>query len=87
MGVSRKCVHTWTSRFDAEGEACLLDRSSRPHSMPNRTSRVLENHIVVWRRRHRCGPDEIGANWESAPARSRASCAGEGFPTYVTVTP
>ncbi|KKC05575.1 IS481 family transposase [Mycobacterium nebraskense] len=61
MGVSRKCVHTWTSRFDAEGEAGLLDRSSRPHTMPNRTCRVLENQIVAWRRRHRCGPDDIGA--------------------------
>lgn len=61
MGVSRKCVHTWTSRFDAEGEAGLLDRSSRPHTMPTCTPRALESQIVAWRRRHRCGPDEIGA--------------------------
>ena len=61
MGVSRKCVQTWISRFEAEGEAGLLDRSSRPHTMPTRTPRVLENQIVAWRRRRRCGPDEIAA--------------------------
>jgi len=61
MGVSRKCVHTWIGRFEATGEAGLADRSSRPHTMPGRTPRGLENQIVAWRRRHRCGPDEIGA--------------------------
>ena len=34
MGVSRKCVKTWIDRFDAEGEAGLHDRSSRPHRCP-----------------------------------------------------
>jgi transposase InsO family protein len=61
MGISRRCVHTWISRFESEGEAGLVDRSSRPHSMPNRTPRGLEDQIVAWRRRHRCGPDEIAA--------------------------
>ncbi len=61
MGMSRKCVHTWISRFEAEGEAGLVDRSSRPHTMPTRTPRTLEKQIVAWRRRHRCGPDEIAA--------------------------
>lgn len=67
MGVSRKCVHTWISRFEAEGEAGLLDRSSRPHGMPTRTPRALENQIVAWRRRHRCGPDEIAAKLGVSP--------------------
>ena len=61
MGVSRKCVHTWISRFEAEGEAGLVDRSSRPHTTPTRTARSVENQIVAWRRRHRCGPEEIAA--------------------------
>jgi transposase InsO family protein len=61
MGVSRKCVHSWISRFESEGEAGLLDRSSRPHTTPTRIPRQLENQIVAWRRRHRCGPDEISA--------------------------
>jgi transposase InsO family protein len=60
MGVSRKCVHTWATRFETEGEAGLVDRSCRPHTMPNQTPRAVENQIVAWRRRHRCGPEEIG---------------------------
>ena len=31
MGVSRQCAHRWVGRFEAEGEAGLFDRSSRPH--------------------------------------------------------
>lgn len=60
MGVSRKCVHTWISRFEAQGQAGLEELSSRPHTMPTRTPQALENQIVAWRRRHRCGPEEIG---------------------------
>jgi transposase InsO family protein len=59
MGLSRKCVHTWITRFDADGQAGLFDRSSRPHTMPTRTPQSLENRIVASRQRHRCGPDEI----------------------------
>ena len=36
MGLSRKCVHTWITRFENDGEAGLLDRSSRPHTMTTR---------------------------------------------------
>ncbi|PRI15018.1 IS481 family transposase [Mycobacterium shigaense] len=60
MGVSRKCVHTWIRRFEIDGQAGLVDRSCRPHTMPTRTPQGLENQIVAWRRRHRCGPEEIG---------------------------
>jgi transposase InsO family protein len=67
MGVSRKCVHTWISRFEADGEAGLGDRSSRPHTTPTRIPRSLENQIVAWRRRHRCGPEEIGTKLGVCP--------------------
>jgi len=60
MGFSRKCVHKWIGRFEAEGEAGLHERSSRPHSMPTRTPAEVESQIVAWRRRHRCGAEEIG---------------------------
>ena len=39
LGVSRQCAHRWVARFRAEGEAGLLDRSSRPHRCPRRTPR------------------------------------------------
>lgn len=31
MAISRQCAHRWVARFDAEGDAGLEDRSSRPH--------------------------------------------------------
>lgn len=37
MGVSRIMAHKWVSRWRAEGEAGLRDRSSRPHTTPHRT--------------------------------------------------
>ena len=57
MGVSRKW-HTRIGRFEAEGEAGP-ERSSRLHTVPTRTLHALENQIDFWRRRHRCGPEEI----------------------------
>ena len=80
MGVSRKCVHTWISRFQADGEAGLVERSSRPHTTPTRTPRTVENQIVDWRRRHRCGPDEIGAKLGVCPRTVSRVLSRRGVP-------
>ena len=69
MGISRKCVRTWISRFAAEGEAGLVDRSSRPHTSPTRTPVEVEDRIVELRRRERRGPDWLGAEL-GVPART-----------------
>jgi transposase InsO family protein len=69
MGVSRKCVKTWIDRFAAEGEDGLRDRSSRPHSMPTRTSAEVEATVVELRRRERRGPGWISAEL-GLPART-----------------
>lgn len=69
MGISRKCVHKWITRFDTEGTAGLQDRSSRPRTMPTRTPAVLEDKIVALRRVRRAGPDLIGAEL-GVPART-----------------
>jgi transposase len=61
MGVSRKCVKTWIDRFYAEGIAGLHDRSSRPHSVPTKTTAEVEGKVVELRRRERRGPDWIAA--------------------------
>jgi transposase InsO family protein len=61
MGISRRCVHKWIARFDTEGESGLHDRSSRPRTMPTRTSASVEAQIVALRRGKRWGPDDIGA--------------------------
>ena len=61
MGISRKCVQTWITRFAAEGEAGLADRSSRPHTSARRTPAETEDSILDLRRRERRGPAWIGA--------------------------
>lgn len=69
MGISRKCVRTWISRYEAEGEAGLVDRSSRPHTSPTKTPGGVEERIVELRRRERRGPSWIGAEL-GVPART-----------------
>jgi len=61
MGISRQCAHRWVARFDAEGEAGLHDRSSRPHTFPTRCSAELEQRVIDARRVHRRGQDWLGA--------------------------
>lgn len=67
MGVSRQCAHRWVARFDAEGEAGLHDRSSRPRHTPTRTPRRIERRVLAARREHRRGQDWIGAELGVAP--------------------
>jgi len=67
MGISRKCVSTWVARFEAEGQDGLLDRSSRPHTSPNRTAPEVEAAIVAMRIAERRGQDWIGPELGVAP--------------------
>jgi len=69
MGISRKCVRAWITRYDAEGEAGLVDRSSRPHTSPTRTPAEVEARIIELRTRERRGPSWIGAEL-GVPART-----------------
>lgn len=67
MGISRQCAHRWIARFDAEGDSGLVDRSSRPHRMPTRTSTELEVLVLAARREQRRGPDWLGPELGIAP--------------------
>lgn len=69
MGVSRKTVATWIARYAAEGEAGLVTRSSRPHSMPSRTAPHVEAQVVAARAQHRVGQDVL-AGRVGVPART-----------------
>lgn len=69
MGISRQCAHRWVKRWDTEGDAGLVDRSSRPHSMPTRTSAETEAQVIAARREHRRGQDWIGPEL-GIPART-----------------
>jgi transposase InsO family protein len=69
MGVSRKCVKTWIDRYGEEGEAGLRDRSSRPHTMPTKTSPEVEEKVLAARADLRDGPDVLGPK-VGVPART-----------------
>jgi transposase InsO family protein len=49
-GVSARTAWKWVARFRAEGEAGLVDRSSRPHCSPGRTPPEREQAVVILRR-------------------------------------
>lgn len=58
-GVSRATVHKWLRRYREEGEAGLVDRTSRPHRSPRRIDPRLEQRILLARRRRRWGPHQL----------------------------
>lgn len=58
-GISRQCLWKWHSRWLAEGEAGLTDRSSRPERSPRRLTREAERRIERLRRDRNLGPDRI----------------------------
>jgi transposase len=51
-GVSRQSVHTWMTRYLAEGLAGLADRSHRPRSCPHRVAGDAEVAVAEMRRQH-----------------------------------
>ena len=69
LGVSRQCAHRWVGRFRADGEAGLLDRSSRPRHCPRRTPAEVEQQVLQLRHRERRGQDWLGAEL-GLPART-----------------
>lgn len=74
MSVSRKCVKTWIDRYAAEGEEGLTTRSSRPHSLPTKTSNEVEQKVLAARAELRDGPDVLGPK-VGVPARPNARSA------------
>ncbi len=59
--TSPPTARKWAARFRAEGAAGMLDRSSRPHVMPTKTSPATVKRIVHLRWRRRLGPAQIAA--------------------------
>ena len=57
--VSWKTASKWAHRFEQEGPAGMVDRSSAPHHQPNRTSQRMVRKIVHLRWKQRLGPVEI----------------------------
>jgi transposase InsO family protein len=59
--VSRRWYYRWLPRWQAQGRAGLLDRSSRPHRSPQRLSLAQEAAIVALRRQTARGADFLAA--------------------------
>jgi transposase InsO family protein len=60
MGISRQTAHKWWRRYCEEGEAGLVDRSSRPRHCPRRLDPKTERRIVEMRKKHRVGAARLG---------------------------
>ena len=61
MGLSRATVAKWWNRWQADGHAGLVDRSSRPHRSPRRTGAEVEARVCRLRRSARLGPARLAA--------------------------
>jgi transposase InsO family protein len=59
MGISRDRAYVWWRRYQAEGVAGLVDRSSRPHRCPTRTKASRERRITTLRTTKGLGPGRI----------------------------
>jgi transposase-like protein len=59
MGISRQTAYKWWGRWRREGDAGLLDRSSRPRSCPTHTPRRVEHRVEVLRCKRKLGPARI----------------------------
>ena len=55
-GVARQTLGKWYARWQDDGEAGLVDRSSRPASSPHQTPLAVENRIEELRRERKVGP-------------------------------
>jgi len=65
MNVSRDTVYKWWRRYQADPAGqWWLDRSSRPHRSPTRTTRKAERKILSLRRNKKLGPARIAGRLE-----------------------
>jgi transposase-like protein len=68
MQVAWPTAKRWAERYRSEGEAGLVDRSSRPHRSPRTTPAPVVRRIVHLRWRQRLGPVAIADRVGVAPS-------------------
>jgi len=78
--VSRQTVYKWVRRYLADGAAGLVDRSSRPYSMPRATSPEMTAKIVKLRGELHAGPVRIAAALGLVASTVGAVIRREGLP-------
>ena len=65
FNTTPKTVGKWVARFQAEEPACLMDRSSRPHSSPSQTGPAACERVEALRRQRHTGKQiaaEVGVS-------------------------
>jgi len=77
--IDAKTVRKWRDRFVVDGEAGLLDRSSRPRCSPNQTSSRCRRRVVALRRHRRWGADRIGFEVGIAASTVQSILRGAGL--------
>jgi transposase InsO family protein len=87
LGVSRQCAHRWVARFDQLGEAGLVDRSSRPHRCPSRTTPDVEARVVAARLEFRRGQDWLAPVVEVAARTVSRILRRHGLPRLACCDP
>jgi len=78
MGVSRQCAHRGVARHDAEGDAGLEDRSSRPHSMPTCTRDEIERKVFRFRSEGTQGRRQTGSSQSGNTESQEVFCRSVG---------
>jgi transposase InsO family protein len=66
LGISRQTAYKWWGRWRREGDAGLVDGSSRPQRCPARTPRRIEQRVEQLRRSRKLGPARIAGMLEMA---------------------
>jgi transposase InsO family protein len=79
LGISRATAYKWVRRYRTEGEAGLLDRSSRPHRSPRRLSDATVAEILAARAAWRSGPDRLGPLLGLTPSTVHRILRRRGF--------
>ncbi len=83
LGMSVRTARKWQRRFAAEGALGLLDRSSRPHSCPRRSSALKVERAVALRSTQRlsyeCIAERVGLS-RSVVARACKTCGVSRLP-------
>lgn len=87
MGCSRKTVRYWIARFDAEGEAGLADRSTRPATSPTRTPSDVEAEAIRLRTLERLSRDELADRVGVSPRTASRIIARNGLPPLSALDP
>jgi transposase InsO family protein len=68
LGISRQTAYKWWGRWRREGDVGLVDRSSRPRSVPHQTPRTIERRVERLRRARKLGPARIAGILELNPS-------------------